>query len=80
MPEQRGLVHLNSASKLRIMMQFLQAGGNALALRTMHDGRSRCLVEAAADNAIFSLDSGLAIAASNQRPASVRSFKTCGGS
>ena len=66
LPEQRGLVHLHAASKLRISdCEFLQAGGNALALEQCEGEVARCLIEAAADNAIFSLDSGGLIIAAN---------------
>jgi len=66
LPEQRGLVHLHAAGKLRISdCEFLQAGGNALALEQCEGEVARCLIEAAADNAIFSLDSGGLIIAAN---------------
>ena len=65
-PSSAGSCISTAASKLRIGdCEFLQAGGNALALEQCEGEVARCLIEAAADNAIFSLDSGGLIIAAN---------------
>ena len=65
LPEQRGLVHLNTTTKLRVVdCEFVKAGGNAIALEQCEGEVAHCAIEDAADNAIFSIDSsGLIIAA-----------------
>jgi uncharacterized secreted repeat protein (TIGR03808 family) len=65
LPEQRGLVHLTDAGKLRIGdCDILRAGGTALTLEQCDGEVAHCIVDGAADNALFSVDSrGLIIAA-----------------
>jgi len=63
--EQRGLVYLLDATKLRIRdCDILRAGGNALTLEQCDGAVARCLIDGAADTALFANDSrGLVIAA-----------------
>jgi uncharacterized secreted repeat protein (TIGR03808 family) len=72
LPEQRGLVHLSNAGKLRIAdCELLRAGGNGIALEQCDGEVAHSAITGAADNAIFSIDSrGLIIAANTIRGSS----------
>lgn len=65
LPERRGLVHLNSTTRLHIAdCAILAAGGNAIALEQCDGEVTRNAITGAADNALFCIDSrGVSITA-----------------
>ena len=64
LPENRGLVHLNASAALRITdCEVLASGGNGISLEQCDGAITQTTITAAADNALFSIDSrGLRIA------------------
>jgi uncharacterized secreted repeat protein (TIGR03808 family) len=58
LPENRGLVHLNTTKSLRLAdCAILDAGGNAIALEECDGEVTRNSIAGAADNALFCIDS-----------------------